>query len=270
MSYTTFFKRNLGFFKLAVVSNLEYRLNFLMDSVAQPMITSIVEMILWMAIFKGAQATQIGGFEQSFYLAYALWATFIARVTVNWMYEFRMIEEIDQGTINSLLTRPISFYEYYLSQLLGYKFITLFVSIIFPSLVLILFQLPTHWERVPIAFLLVFYYIIFVYGMSFCISCLAFFFNKVNSLTVTKNLALWLLTGELFPLDLIPLTLQKFFLSLPFSSGVYIPVGYITGRIRTDVLIQGFQSVTWGLIVVSVLGWILWRKGMRVYAGTGA
>jgi len=241
-----------------------------MDSMVQPMITSIVEMILWMAIFKGSGATEIGGFTQNFYLAYALWATFISRITVNWMYEFRMIEEIEAGTINSLLTRPLTFYEYYLSQLLGYKTVTTLLSLVFPILILIGFELPTHWDRLPATLFLIFYYLIFVYGMSFCIASLAFFFNKVHSLTVTKNLALWLFTGELFPLDLMPPVWQKFFLALPFSSGVYVPVGYLTGRIGFSEWLQGVTTTTVGLIVVSIVGWLLWRRGMRVYAGTGA
>ncbi len=270
MSFTAFCRRNLGFFKLAVASNLEYRLNFLLDSVFQPLVSAVVEMVLWMAIFKGAQAVQIAGFTQDYYLAYALWATFVARITVNWMYELRMIEEIDTGTINGLLVRPMSFYEYYLSQLLGYKFVTTSISFIFPVIIILALGLPTQWSRIPAALLLIFYYVIFVYGMSFCISSLAFFFNKVNSLTVTKNLALWLLTGELFPLDLMPENVKNFFLSLPFSCGVYIPVGYMTGRIDETVLLQGFKTTTIGLVIVSVLGFFIWRKGMKVYAGTGA
>lgn len=270
MSFTAFYRRNLGFFKLAIASNLEYRLNFLLDSVFQPLVNSIVEMVLWMAIFKGAQAIEIAGFTQNYYLAYALWGTFVARITVNWMYEFRMIEEIDTGSINGLLVRPMHYYEYYLSQLLGYKLVTTTVSFIFPIALITLFDLPTQWSRIPAAMALIFYYVIFVYGMSFCIASLAFFFNKVNSLTVTKNLALWLLTGELFPLDLMPENIKNIFLALPFSCGVYIPVGYITGRIDSSVLIQGFQTTTVGLVIVSVLGFFLWRKGMKQYAGTGA
>lgn len=270
MSFTAFYRRNLGFIKLAIASNLEYRLNFFMDAALQPMVTAIVEMVLWMAIFKGAQATQIGGFDQSYYLAYALWSTFIARITVNWMYEFRMIEEIDQGAINSVLTRPMNFYEYYLSQLLGYKFVTTVFSLAFPVIILLAMDLPTQWSRIPVAMVLVFYYVIFVYGMSFCIASLAFFFNKVHSLTVTKNLALWLLTGELFPLDLAPAWAKKIFLLLPFSSGVYLPVGYITGRIGFDALLQGFINTTLSLVMVSALGWLLWRLGMKSYVGTGA
>jgi ABC-2 type transport system permease protein len=270
MSYIAFCKRNLGFFKLAVATNLEYRVNYLIDSIFQPLISSVVEMVLWIAIFKGAQSVEIAGFSQNYYLAYALWATFVARITVNWMYEFRMIEEIDTGSINGILIRPMSYYEYYLSQLLGYKFTTSVISFVFPATFVLLLNLPTQWSRAPAALLLIFYYLIFVYGMSFCISSLAFFFNKVHSLTVTKNLALWLLTGELFPLDLMPENWKNFFLMLPFSSGVYIPVGYITGRIDESILMQGFISTSIGLAVVSLLGYLLWKTGMRHYVGTGA
>lgn len=270
MSFTAFYKRNLGFYKLAIASNLEYRLNFFMDSMLQPSITSIVEMVLWMAIFKGAQATTIGGFDQNSYLAYALWATFIARATVNWTYEFKMIEEIDQGTINGLLVRPMNYYEYYLSQLLGYKSITTGFSLLFPVAIILATDLPTQWSRFPSAMLLVFYYLFFVYSISFCIASLAFFFNKVHSLTVSKNLAMWLLTGELFPLDLMPENIKNIFLLMPFSSGVYIPIGFLTGRIGWDALQQGFISVTAGILFFSVLGAFLWKKGMRAYVGTGA
>jgi ABC-2 type transport system permease protein len=270
MSFTAFYKRNLGFYKLAIASNLEYRMNFFMDALLQPSITSIVEMVLWMAIFKGAQATTIGGFDQNSYLAYALWATFIARATVNWTYEFKMIEEIDQGSINGLLVRPMSYYEYYLSQLLGYKSITTGFSLLFPIGIILATGLPTQWDRFPAAMLLVFYYLFFVYSISFCIASLAFFFNKVQSLTVSKNLAMWLVTGELFPLDLMPDYLRKIFLMLPFSSGVYVPIGFLTGRIGWEFLWHGFASVTVGIIFFSALGAFLWQKGMRSYAGTGA
>jgi ABC-2 type transport system permease protein len=269
-SFTAFCRRNLGFFKLAVTSNLEYRLNFLLDSLFQPMVSSIVEMVLWTAIFLGAQATEIAGFGKNYYLAYALWTTFIARITVNWMYEFRMIEEIDGGSINGLLSRPMSYYEYYLSQLLGYKVTTALISLCFPVFIIWAFDLPTIWNRLPLTMALIIYYLFFVYGMSFCIASLAFFFNKVHSLTTTKNLALWLLTGELFPLDLMPENLKNLVLQLPFSNGAYIPVGYLTGRIGGDVVIQGFMTTTAGLILVSCAGYFLWKLGLRRYVGTGA
>lgn len=268
--FASFWKRNLAFFKLAIVTNLEYRLNFFIDAVAQPAMTTIVELILWNAVFIGAGTDLIAGFDKSHYLSYALWAAFFARVASNWMYEFRMIEEIDSGSINSILVRPMSFYEYYLSQLLGYKFITTVVSMIFPFLVIYSFGLPSEISRFPMAFLMLMYYVVFLYATSFCIASIAFQFNKIHSLTVVKNLAIWIFTGELFPLDLLPENIKQVFLALPFSSGVYRPVAYITGRIDLHQMIQGFYSITLGIIIVNIIGYLLWKKGMRSYLGTGA
>lgn len=270
MSFANFLKKNLAFFKLAVISNIEYRFNFLVDAVVQPSITSLIEVFLWLSIFKTSGQMEIAGYGQDYYLSYVLWATFLARIAASWMYEFRMIEDVESGSINSLLVRPISFYEYYLSQLLGYKFITTAISLIIPVAVILYFQLPTFFERIPLAILLVFYYLILVHSISFVISCLAFFLNKVHYFVTTKNFIFWLLTGELFPIDLVPETYRHYLLPLPFSSGVYIPTAYLTGRCGLELVIQGFLSITAGLVVVNALGAWLWNQGLKSYSGTGA
>ncbi len=203
-SFVVFWRRNLAFAKLAIVSNLEYRLNYFVDAIVQPSLTTGIEMLLWFAIFVGAGTSEIAGFGREYYLSYALWAAFFARICTSWMYEFRMIQEIDSGSINSLLTRPMTFYEYYFSQLMGYKLITTIVSMMIPLAAIFIFKLPTKLERLPLAFALEFYYLILVHSISFVIASSAFYLNKVYSLTGAKNLALWLFTGELFPLDLMP------------------------------------------------------------------
>lgn len=232
--------------------------------------TTGIEVLLWFAVFKGAHATSIIGFSRENYLSYALWAAFFARIATSWMYEFRMTEEISSGTVNSLIVRPMSFYEYYLSQLLGYKFITTIISMVIPIMAAYFFDLPTTYSRIPLGVLLCFYYLILVHTISFIVSSIAFHLTKISSFTVAKNLLMWILTGELFPLDLIPDPYKKAIIALPFSSGVFLPVGYITGRVGHAEMLHGFLSVTIGLVVLNLLGTYLWRKGLASYTGTGA
>lgn len=85
-----------------------------------------------------------------------------------------------------------------------------------------------------------------------------------------KNMALWVLTGESFPLDLIPEPYKSYVLRLPFASGVYFPVAYLTGRVGNEELLQAFASVALGIAVVSVIAWLMWRRGLREYSGIGA
>lgn len=269
-SFDAFCKRNLAFAKLAIVSNLEYRLNYFVDAVIQPTMTTAIEMLLWFAIFQGAGTLEIAGFGKEYYLSYALWSAFFARIAASWMYEMRMIQEIESGSINGILVRPMSFYEYYFSQLMGYKVVTTAVSLCVPLLAAAIFDLPTVFSRVPLAILLCMYYLILVHSISFVISTCAFFLTRVSSFTVAKNMALWVFTGELFPLDLVPTGLKEILIALPFSSGVYIPVGYITNRVGIELVYQGFISVTIALVAVNVVGAWFWRKGIRSYVGTGA
>lgn len=269
-SFAVFLKRNLAFANLAIVTNLEYRLNYFIDALVQPILTTGIEILLWIAVFKGAQSETIAGFSKDNYLSYALWSAFFARIATSWMYEFKMIEEVSSGTINSIIVRPMSFYEYYFSQLMGYKLVTTAFSLIIPVVAATYFELPTTLSRVPLATLLCFYYLMLVHTISFIISTIAFHFTKISSLTVAKNLFLWILMGELFPLDLLPEPYKSIFINLPFASGVFIPVGYITGRVDISVMYTGFISVTAGLIVLNLLAAYLWKKGIESYVGTGA
>lgn len=230
----------------------------------------MIEVTLWMALLTGMKLDTLGGFSREYYLAYALWATFMGRITTNWMYEFIMLEEIETGKVNSILVRPISFYEYYLSQFIGYKMVTAVMSFVLPIIACSILNVPMHLERLPAVFLLLFFYLIFTHTISFSIASLAFFMNRAQSLTVMKNMMMWMLAGELIPLDLYPEPLRSWLIHAPFASGVYIPVGYLTGRFDSTLMTQSFVSVVAGIAVMSAIGAMLWKTGVRSYTGTGA
>jgi ABC-2 type transport system permease protein len=234
------------------------------------MLTVGIEVLLWLAIFRTADSGLIGGFNRENYLAYAVWAPFLGRIAISWMYESMMVEEVVSGTINTILSRPLTFFEYYLSQMVGYKLVTTVFSMMVPLLASWYFDLPVHFERLPLVFLLVVYYVFLVHSMSFIVATLGFFLTRVRSFTLLKNLTLLLLGGELVPIDLMPPFLSEVLLKLPFSSGVYIPLAYLTGRAEIGLLWQGFYNVTWALIVCGLISYLMWTKGVKQYTGTGA
>ena len=260
----------IGCGRMAVLSQLEYRVNLFTDAVIQPVLTSLVEIALWSAILASTATDSLAGFGKDSYISYALWAAFFARISTNWMYEYRMIDEIETGTVNSVLARPISFYEYYLGQFMGYKLLTTVASFFIPILIYFFFKGTTDISRLPLALLLTLYYLVFAHTLSFAVASIAFFLNRVHAFTVAKNIGLWVLTGEMFPLDLMPETLRKVLMLLPFSNGVYIPVGYLTGRLNVEAVYQGFASTTVGLAVIGLIANRLWVSGRRAYSGTGA
>ena len=270
MSFASFWRRNLGFFRLAIITNLEYRVNYLTDAVVQPVLSAAIEVLLWFAMFRSLDGGQLAGFSREAYLSYAIWGAFVGRITSNWMYEFRMIEDVESGGVNTLLARPVTFFEYYLSQFLGYKIVTTLVSLLFPLAASWYFGLPVIASRLPATLLLVCYYLVLVHCLSFCVCTFAFRITKVSSITMAKNLALWLFSGELMPLDLFPGAWKSFMVNQPFANAVYVPVGYLTGRIGTEALLGGFLSTSAGVLLVGAAGAWLWQRGLREYTGTGA
>lgn len=223
-----------------------------------------------MGILTGMGRDSLGGFGRESYLAYALWAIFIGRVTANWMYEFEMMNDIETGRVNSILVRPISFFEHYLSQFMGYKGFIFLSSLFIPIATCWIFDAPVIYERLPLMILGVFHYLIFSFTFSFIVASCAFFMNKTHSLTAIKNMMLWVLTGEMIPLDLFPESMRSTILWLPFSSGVYMPVGYLIGRVNFDTWLRGQVSVLMGTVFLSLVAMWIWHRGVREYTGTGA
>lgn len=269
-SFIAFCKRNYAFLKLAIVSNLEYRLNFLADTFIQPFVAGLIEIVLWQAIFTSSHLTELGGFSKEYYMGYYIWAAFISRITANWMYEFRMIEEIASGNINSLLIRPTTYFEYYFSQFFGYKSLIIITSLILPYSLSLFLNYPVYLDKLFWSILLILFYLVFTYLISFIVATFAFHLTRVHSFTMAKNLALFLFTGELIPLDLIQEPYKSFFMNTPFTAAVYLPVGYLTGRIEFMVFAKGFYLVGLGILILTPIAIFCWSKGKEAYVGTGA
>jgi ABC-2 type transport system permease protein len=269
MWFTDFWRRNLACASLAIRQQLEYRFNFLVDVAIQPLFTAVIEMAVWYAIFSALDTPTLAGQDRNSYLSYVFWGAFFGRHVSTWQYDFRMVDEIQSGSINSVIVRPISYFEYYLGQFLGHKAMTLGFSLLVPTVFSLLWEGPTNLSRLPVALGLSFFYLIFIFSISYWVSSFGFFMTRINSILMGKNIALWMLTGELFPLDLLPES-WRFIWTLPFASGVFLPVGYLTGRVGYEILLEGLVNLLIGIAIVQVLAFLTWRAGMKRYSGVGA
>lgn len=268
----SFWQRNLAAARLAWIQQFEYRFNLFVDIIFQPVLTAAFEITLWWAMISSiGDGAGLAGFSKTHYLHYALWAAFFARISVNWMYEFRMTDDIQSGAINVILSRPLSFYQFYLSQFLSYKILTALLSLLVPAaIVSFFFHGPTDLSRLPLSCLAAFEYLILVYHFSFIVATFAFRLNKVGAITIAKNLAVISLTGELFPIDLAPTWIKNILLNLPFVGGVYIPVGYLTGRCDLETLLNTIGIVSLWILGSGLVAMLLWRRSIKNYSGTGA
>lgn len=269
MSFVSFLKRNLACIRLGIRTRIAYPIDFVMAIVVIPICYFLVEAAFWTGLIKASGNQLLAGFPAPYYLGYFLWLA-LQLGSVNWRFERAMIAEINTGAVNALLLRPSSFYEYHLGQLMGQKLITAVAMTPIIFAIARMWNLPFHAERLPLALLMGFCYVLLLFSLHFAVAAMAFFFDHVYSLNNTKNMLIWFLTGELMPLDLLPSPIREWVIALPFSCGIYLPAAYLSGRISTDIFMQGFISLAIGGIFFGLLARFVWKQGLRRYSGTGA
>ncbi len=246
-----------------------YPADFVMGVLFIPLGAFLVEALFWLGLFDASGSETIGGYTSPHYVAYLLWlVTGIGMA--NWRYERVMISEINTGGVNTLLLRPSSFYEYHLGQQLGQKFISAVLTVPILIGIVLIWDLPFHLNRLIPALMMGFSYVAVMFSLHFAVISMSFFYDHVYSLNNTKNMTIWFLTGELFPLDLLPSPMREWVIQLPFSCGTYLPAAYLTGRISTETFLHGFVSLGIGAVIFGLIARFVWRKGLRSYSGTGA
>jgi ABC-2 type transport system permease protein len=122
----------------------------------------------------------------------------------------------------------------------------------------------------PAMLLILTFYLIFTHTLSYLIASFGFFITRTKALTAMKNMSLWVLSGELFPLDLVPPPLKDWIIHLPFASGVYVPVGFLVGRLDFNQYLSACFSLAVSTLIVGAISAVVWKRGLKVYAGTGA
>lgn len=268
MSFALSLKRNLAYLRLSVVAKLQHPLPFFLSLLIGPSLQFAIEGLFWAGCFETSGKSLIGGFSLSQYLLYLLWLI-LNLGGANWRFERAMIRDINTGAVKAMLIRPGSFFGLHFGDLLGFKLMGLVILLPLMLILAWVLNLPILLERLPPSLLMGLGYLLFVHTINFTLASMAFFFDHVYSLNTTKNMILWFLTGELFPLDLLPASISHWVILLPFSCGVYLPASYMAGRIEHQEFLQGFTSLAIGMSVLALFAYLTWRKGVKNYTGTG-
>jgi ABC-2 type transport system permease protein len=75
--------------------------------------------------------------------------------------------------------------------------------------------------------------------------------------------------GAFFPLDVLPVSLRKFFETLPFASLLHFPLNIYLERFSLAAIMRGIGvQIFWIILFVFLTRWI-WRGGLRVYTAHG-
>lgn len=247
------FRKYRGFLKGSFLNVIAFR-NEIIGWVVQDILTVIIMVFMWFAIFKENGGQTINGFTYPQMSAYLIIASLTANWTVNGSTFMDINDDIANGTIATSLTRPISYRAKNFFTSLGCNignFVIFFLPlIIIAYLVLIFgFKLPAP-EPLNILFYLVsgFLAIAVLDSFDFIIAQLGFVTNSMFGIFLIKGSIFSFLAGSIIPYAYFPAWAQSFLSYLPFASLGSTPVNTLLGRLSlAQVGISLALSAAWAI-----------------------
>ncbi len=231
------------------------------------MVPPLVAMFVWMA---AAGDGDVGGIQRSEFVAYYLILILVNQLTysqTNWTVG----DIIREGMLNHWLIRPLSpLYQILSSEIAGKVVYLIFTIPIVGILVILLkpvfsfstYQFLIFWLALCFAWVLR-----FLWGL--WIALLAFWATRADALLALQDSMIFIFSGMIAPVAILPGFLQKLSEFLPFRYMVGFPVEILTANLTDLQILTGlFVQFIW-LVIAALFSWIIYKKGLLRYSAIG-
>ena len=258
--------------KLVWIERMAYRVNFLLE-VVSGIVSSLVIVFLWLAIYRSAGRELIGGYTVAEMVTYLLGSGLISTFILNTAENPETSQSIQNGTLSGMLVQPISPYGIWFVRDIGSKAFFLMLGLAGYLVIFFFFRKYLVLSIGPQYLLLLLISILMAAVLQFllfeALSLLSFWIENTYGMRFTMRVIMEMTGGAIIPLSFFPVFLQKFFSFLPFPFMIYLPMAIYLGKIPAgQILVELLKEAGWitGLILIN--GFI-WQKGVRHYMAMG-
>ncbi len=271
------------FFKISINERLVYRGDFMLGTLMR-FLPTLTQIFLWWAIYDvvsdntadaaGGPDGQIAGYRYGDMVAYYL-LVIISRAFSSMPGLTRGIaDQIRSGEVKKFLIQPVDMLGCLLTQRVAHKLVYYLIATLPFALVFWICRsyFVDGWPPAEVmAVFVVSLLISFLLGffLEACIGLIGFWFLEVTSLGFIYMLLNFLLSGHMFPLELLPGSIGSFVNFLPFKYLAYFPAAVFLGKIRgTEMYVGLAVEIAWVLFFL-VLARVFWNRGVKRYSGFG-
>ena len=229
--------------------------------------------LLWGAIFTAVSRDTIAGFSYYDFVAYYL-LTMVSRAFSSMPgLASGISEEIRNGTVKKYLIQPIDMVGFLLLKRVAHKLVYYTVAAAPFALVFFLCRgyFPGWPEPEVLAAFLASLVMAFLLGffLEATIGMIGFWFLEVSSLLFVYMLFNFFFSGHMFPIDMLPDTVQVIVKLLPLQYLAYFPAAVFLGKIQGPELIQGMCLQAAWLVAFIVISRLAYTRGVSRYSGFG-
>ncbi len=228
---------------------------------------------LWDSVFRDP-GREVFGYDRAKILTYVL-GILIVRAFVLSARAVDVAGEIARGDLSNWLVRPISYFRYWFVRDLSSKLLNL-IFVFFELGILLLVLKPPFFVQKDALFIGGFVIsvglaIVLFFTILFLSAMVAFWMPEaiwpVQFLVVAVIIEL--LSGALFPLDILPDSLQRILYLTPFPYLIFFPLEVYLGKTTLVLLLRGvFINLVW-IVIGGILLNLSWRRGVKAYRAEG-
>src|SRR5258708_2531080 len=239
---------------------MTYRFNFMMWRVRN-VFQLLTVYYLWLAVTP--QNGQIFGYSRSLLLTYVLGASLVGSIVFSTKTQ-EMGDNINNGELSQFLIRPIKYLGYWFARDIGDKLVNISFAVAELTIVYFILQPPIFLQSHPTTLLLsvlaVFLAVIINFFIGTLLGIISFWSPEVWAPRFIFFMLVSFFAGGLFPLDILPISLQRIFALLPFSYLQYFPIKIYLGKLSSPELLYGFTIAIFWSFVLYILVTIVWQR----------
>ena len=265
---------------ISIEERLVYRGDFALGTLMR-FLPIVKQVFLWTAVFSATSRGDIAGYDRNDIVAYYL-LTMLSRAFSSMQGLATGIARSSRdGSIKKFLVQPVNYVSFLLASRVAHKLVYYAVAAAPFAAVFFLCRsfFPPLPEASTVVAFLVSLLLSFLLGffLETTLGMLGFWFLEVSSLVFGYMLVQYLLSGHMFPIDMlagipsgIPGTsLADVVAWLPFQYTAYFPAAVWLGKVEGAELTRLLLVEAAWVVVMFFACRIAWKRGTRRYSGFG-
>jgi ABC-2 type transport system permease protein len=258
-------------FDIGLQNTFVYRWNFLLRTVFG-IVPLFGMLFIWRAVFDASRGP-INGYEYSSMIFYFMLVVFVENLITPTEDEWQIAAEIRDGRMSSYLIKPLNYLAYRFTLYASYRLLYIAVVAVPIGLLAFVFREHLRLPTQPITYPAFVLSVIMAAGIQFFIAyalaMIAFWVLEISTIIFVVYSFEFFLSGQVFPLDIFPQSLQAILHWLPFTYELFFPVQVCMERVQGRALIEGLLIQFGWLVLTYLLARLLWTRGVRKYHAFG-
>ena len=258
---------------IGIQNSLTYRFNFLARSIFG-LIPVIAVLYVWKTIYSGkGSGSMVGAYTLPEMVSYYLLSAIVDALTAVNEDDWQIAADIKDGNISQFLLKPIDYLWYRFCLFLSGRLTYIAVAAV--PLTLFILYLHRYFVFPPNAIALACFLFsttmtaLLQFFTSYAMAMLAFWVLEVSTFIFILFAFEYIASGHLFPLDILPNTIQKLLFFTPFPYQLYFPISVYMGKTAGLELAKGlFIQAAW-VFASFLLARFAWARGIKKYSAVG-